>query len=249
MKRILCLFLMFLLVGCAQQETEQEQVETIEREQTEEQGTEQEEQASPSKEGNEEDDGLSEEKDNQKESESMNQQEDKGETALRFDTAEELAAAAVNWLDTKDFETLSQHIHPEEGVRFSPYAYVDVENDIVFTREELKNIKNDSSTYTWGHWDGSGDPIEMTFDEYYERFIYDEEYVNAEEVGIDTRLGQGTTVDNSKEVYPNSKIIEYHFPGFEQEYEGMDWRSLRIVMESIDNQWYIKGFIHDEWTI
>ncbi|MBP3950453.1 hypothetical protein [Bacillus suaedae] len=240
MKRILCLFLMFLLVGCAQEETEPVQ--------TEEQDTEQEEQETQSERENEEDNGVSEE-DNQEASGSTNQQEDEGEAALSFDSAEELAAAAVNWLDSRDFETLSHHIHPEEGVRFSPYAYVDVDNDVVFTQEELRNIKNDSSTYLWGHWDGSGEPIEMTFDEYYERFIYDEEYVNAEEVGIDTRLGQGTTVDNSKEVYPDSKIIEYHFPGFEQEYEGLDWRSLRIVMETIDNQWYIKGFIHDEWTI
>jgi hypothetical protein len=37
--------------------------------------------------------------------------------------------------------------------------------------------------------------------------------------------------------------------GFDPEYEGMDWRSLRLVFEKKNDIWYLVGIIHDQWTI
>jgi hypothetical protein len=51
------------------------------------------------------------------------------------------------------------------------------------------------------------------------------------------------------EVYPDATVVEFHFPGFEEKYEGMDWKSLRVVVEKLDNKWYVVGIIHDQWTI
>lgn len=103
--------------------------------------------------------------------------------------------------------------------------------------------------YHWGAFDGSGEPIEMIFADYYKRFVYDHDYAQAEKTAVNQRLGQGNTLDNSREVYPGATIVEYHFSGFDPQYEGMDWRSLRIVLEEYDGQWYVVGIIHDEWTI
>jgi (p)ppGpp synthase/HD superfamily hydrolase len=44
-------------------------------------------------------------------------------------------------------------------------------------------------------------------------------------------------------------MVEYHFSGFDPKYEGMDWRSLRLVFEEKDNIWHLVGIIHDQWTI
>ncbi|ARK32026.1 hypothetical protein [Halalkalibacter krulwichiae] len=160
------------------------------------------------------------------------------------DTAEE----AIQLLKTKDMERLSEHIHPNDGVRFSPYGYVDLQEDVVFTTEQMKNGLTDETVYQWGYFDGTGEPIKMTFKEYYDRFVYDEDYVNAEEISYNKRLGHGNSIDNTKEVYPGATIVEYHFPGFIEEYEGMDWRSLRFVLIEENNRWYLVGIIHDEWT-
>ena len=54
---------------------------------------------------------------------------------------------------------------------------------------------------------------------------------------------------NHDEVYPLAATIEYHFSGFDARFEGMDWRSVRLVLEQENGTWYLVGLIHDEWTI
>ncbi|MCT8138280.1 hypothetical protein H1D32_11280 [Anaerobacillus sp. CMMVII] len=162
---------------------------------------------------------------------------------------EEVADEIVMALQKKEMETISDFVHPRKGVRFSPYAFVQVNDDKVFTAEEVADLFNDETVYNWGSFDGTGEPIEMTFEEYFERFVYDQDYVNAEQKSVNERLGQGNTLDNTAEVYPEASVVEYHFASFDPQYDGMDWRSLRLVLENVDGTWYLVGVIHDEWTI
>lgn len=161
------------------------------------------------------------------------------------------AAAVLTALRDYDMEKLSELVHPEEGVRFTPYAYVDVDKNLVFSQNEIKDMSLDSTKYVWGSYDGKGDPIELTFSDYYKKFIFDEDYMNAEETNIsNAKLPvRGNTLDNCFEVYKNSIIVEYYFSGFDPQYEGMDWKSLRLVFEKMDDTWYLVGIIHGQWTI
>jgi hypothetical protein len=59
----------------------------------------------------------------------------------------------------------------------------------------------------------------------------------------------GNSIDNSQEYYPGARIVEYYFPGFDPQYAGMDWRSIRLVFMEENNIWYLVGIIHDQWTI
>ncbi|HAA25207.1 MAG TPA: hypothetical protein DCE11_03680 [Ruminiclostridium sp.] len=162
---------------------------------------------------------------------------------------EDRATNVLTAIKNYDMEKLADAVHPDKGVRFSPYAYVDVDKDLVFTAEEVKNLAADTKTYLWGYYDGSGEPINLSFSDYYKRFIYDADFLNAEQVGYNEALGHGNTINNSFDVYENSIIVEYHFSGFDPQYVGMDWRSLRLVFEKKDDAWYLVGIIHDEWTI
>ncbi|MBM7619171.1 hypothetical protein JOC95_001020 [Bacillus tianshenii] len=164
-------------------------------------------------------------------------------------TAEDTAFAAVKLIKEKDFSALKGLIHPTKGVRFTPYGYVDVNRNLVFTASEIGDLKENQKVYLWGEYDGTGDPIQLSFHDYYKKFIYDADFLLAEEISINKRIGQGNSIDNSKEVYPDSTVVEFHFPGFEEKYEGMDWKSLRVVLEKLDNNWYVVGIIHDQWTI
>jgi len=98
-------------------------------------------------------------------------------------------------------------------------------------------------------YDGTGDPIGLTPAQYCQRFIYDRDYTQAREVSYNRPLGQGNSLNNSLAVYPRAAIVEYHFPGFDPQYGGMDWRSLRLVFERKGRAWYLVGIIHAEWTI
>jgi hypothetical protein len=48
-----------------------------------------------------------------------------------------------------DMNRFADAIHPDKGVRFSPYGYVDVENNLVFTAGEIRKLAADSKIYLW----------------------------------------------------------------------------------------------------
>jgi len=148
----------------------------------------------------------------------------------------------------QDLESIAPYVHPEKGVRFTPYSYV-TEKDVVLTREEVENAGNDTEIRLWGHMDGIGTPIELTSEGYYERFVYGQDFINAEKKSQNDPIGGGNSINNASEYYPDAEIFEYHFPGFDEQFDGMDWESLRIVLEKHEGEWYVVGIIHAQWTI
>jgi hypothetical protein len=159
------------------------------------------------------------------------------------------ANEVLSIIKSKDMGKLSEVIHPDKGVRFSPYGHVSKETDLVFNSTQIKTLAADQKVYNWGSYDGSGEPIELTFADYHKKFVYDVDFLNAKEIGYNKILGMGNTLVNTSEVYPKAIIVEYYFPGFDPQYSGMDWRSLRLAFEKSGNTWYLVGIIHDQWTI
>jgi hypothetical protein len=165
--------------------------------------------------------------------------------AVDLETA---SVQVINALAEKDMAKVANYVQPEMGVRFSPYGFVREEHQ-VFLPDELAALVGSDQVYTWGAYDGTGDPIELTFDAYYQEFVYSSDFANPEQMGVNERIGQGNTINNIGEFYPGSSFVEYHFSGFDEEYEGMDWESLRLVFVQEDGTWWLVGIVHDEWTI
>jgi hypothetical protein len=144
-------------------------------------------------------------------------------------------------------EKFSNYVHPDKGVRFSPYAYVEPDQDLTFSADEVKALLSDNSKRQWGYYDGSGDSINMTFQQYFRRFVYTHDFSNTEDIYYNVISKKGNTTDNSREIYPDAVIVEYHVPASDP--SKMDWASLRLVLEEYNDDWYVTGLIHDEWTI
>lgn len=159
-----------------------------------------------------------------------------------------VAELVVDALAQNDIENLAEFVHPEMGVRFSPYAFVREEHQ-VFLPGDLPALVSLDEVYTWGSYDGTGETIELTFDSYYDEFVYSSDFANAEQMAVNERLGQGNSINNVREFYPGASFVEYHFSGFEDAYEGLDWESLRLVFLQEDGTWWLVGIVHDEWTI
>lgn len=161
----------------------------------------------------------------------------------------------VQALRDRDWATVARAVHPEAGVRFSPYAYVHAgpgapeDLDRSVQAGEIEALAVDPTIYRWGRFDGTGDPIDLDFAGYVDRFVYDADYAQPHVVGYGERVGWGNTIDNIAEVYPEAVTVEYHFTGFDPQVMGLDWRSLRLVLEEKDGNWYLVGVVHDEWTI
>lgn len=149
----------------------------------------------------------------------------------------------------EDMSGLSAYIDQTQGVRFSPYGYIDLANHQVFTAAQVPGLMNDPQIFSWGSYDGTGDPIDLSFADYFEDFVYDEDFINPHMIGNNLLIGKGNTLNNIADVYPNGEFVEFHFTGFDPQYEGIDWTSLRLVFEENNGTWYLIGIVHDQWTI
>lgn len=161
---------------------------------------------------------------------------------------EKTSEGVIKALKNKDTGFLADYVHPLKGVRFTPYTTVSLENDLVFSQEGMKNFFEDK-TYTWGYYDGSGEEIQLTPSDYYEQFVYSEDFINAPEIGYNEVLTSGNMVENQFEVYDNAIVVEYHIPEVNPEFSGLDWQSLRLVFEEYEGNWKLVGIIHNQWTI
>lgn len=158
------------------------------------------------------------------------------------------AAEVVAALRDKDFAKLSMLAHPDQGIRFSPYAFVDVQKHVRLDRATIARGFTNPQRYLWGHTDGRGAPMDWTFEEFYTRQLWDRDYSKATMIAIDTRQQSGNSLDNSARAYPKAHVVEYHLPSTDPN-TTLDWGSLRIVLEDKGGTWYVVGLIHDEWTI
>lgn len=152
----------------------------------------------------------------------------------------------ISLIRDRNYKELSKFVHPQKGIRFSPYSYV-TKQDLVFTASKVANFGSDKTKYIWGIFDGSGFDIEYTPAEYFNRFVYNKDFIKLGTVSYNKTQGIGNTFENQFEVYPNSTIVEYYYPG-SKKYSGIDWSSLCMVYEKYNGKWYLVGIIHNEWT-
>ncbi|WP_155613728.1 hypothetical protein [Paenibacillus peoriae] len=167
-------------------------------------------------------------------------------TAL-LSAIENESKTAIQALKNKDQKTLQQLTHPKKGIRFTPYATVTLNDDIVFDRVKIAEAFKDQTVYEWGSYDGSGDPINLTFEDYYKKFIFDRDYSRAERIGYNEIVHQGSSVINIREAYPHGIFVEYHF-SHGKDGNDIGWTSLRFVFEKYVGKWYLVGITHDQWT-
>lgn len=154
-------------------------------------------------------------------------------------------------IKNKNYDSLALFIDPVNGVRFSPNAFVDTSSDKVFKAETFKKeaTAKKQQKLTWGEYDGSGDPISLTIDEYFKKFVYDVDFLAPETRKVNEFIGGGNSQNNLLAVYDSCDFTESHFSGFDKKLDGMDWRSLRLVFKMKDGKYFLVGVIHDEWSI
>jgi len=169
------------------------------------------------------------------------------ETIPQEDTLVNFTKKILSIIKSNDLKAFAQYIHPKKGVRFSPYAYVDTTENILLKKTDF--IENLSKKYFWGYYDGSGEEISLTINDYFKEFVYDVDFIHAEEIKVDTLIGTGNSLNNMNEVYTNHHFVECYFSGFDPAYDGLDWRSLRLVFETYENKMVLIAIIHDQWTI
>jgi hypothetical protein len=153
------------------------------------------------------------------------------------------AAATIAAIHARDAAALSAYTHPTKGVRFVPYRAPDA-TDVVLDAAKVNAAFHDPTRRTWGAYDGSGEPIEGRFVDYFDQFVNDVDFAHAPHAGevqpADPYLAGA---------FPGAMVVEYRFDGFDAKFEGMDWRALRLVFEQDGEKWWLVGVVHDQWMI
>lgn len=160
----------------------------------------------------------------------------------------ELSKGILKAMKARDYRALAGYIHPVQGVRFTPYSFVDAEKDRVLKAADIKNISKSKKKLNWGDYDGSGEPIKMTAEEYFKRFVYDADFLGKGEITVNKVIYSGNTVNNVTEAYPGCEFVEFMIPMVDPQYEGADWRALRLVFKKENGKYYLIGVIHNEST-
>lgn len=166
------------------------------------------------------------------------------------------ADALLASMKAKDFQAVSAWVDAEQGVTFTPYSHVNFDNDLTLTADEVAGIATDPTVRHWGIYDGSGEPIDLTAADYWDRFVWNADYTAAPDVTVCGVAQQGNIPENVDTAYPQGpdaasgySYVEYHYSGLDPQYDGMDWCSLKVVFHQKDGAWKLVGIIHSQFTI
>lgn len=159
-----------------------------------------------------------------------------------------VAQQTIQAIKSGDFLTLAT-LASASGVRFTPYEHVNVATDIVLSTGQIANALAISAAYNRWSYDGSGEPINLWIGQYRAKFVYDVDFATAPIQQRNQVVQHGNIINNIATVYANKQIIEYHFTGFDAQYEGIDWKSLYLVFDQENGAWKLIGVIHGQRTI
>lgn len=152
-------------------------------------------------------------------------------------------------IENQDYDTLANLVHKEKGVRFTPFSTVNLENDLVLSPQQIKNIPEDTSLHTWGQQAGTGEIISMTISSYFARFVSPLSYSKAPNIATDSVILSGNALENIAEAYPDCRFIDFTFRSIDPELSGQDWSSLKLVFEAGGDGWYLVAVVHSQWTV
>ena len=150
-------------------------------------------------------------------------------------------------LKVKNYTELEKFIHPEKGVRFSIYAYIDANKDKKFSKTEFEKYADSNIKFTWGETDGEGKPVVMSIKNYLDNWVFKKDFSQSK-FSLNEFQGSGNSLNNLQKVYPQADFTENYIAGTEQ-YGGMDWKTLRFVFEKSNGKYFLVAVINDEWTI
>lgn len=85
----------------------------------------------------------------------------------------------------------------------------------------------DIIVYVWGIYDGIIRLIELSFKDYFERFVFDRDFSVVDMVIYNSIIGGGVIWDNIIEFYYWDIIVQYYFYVIEEVF--MDWISFCLV--------------------
>ncbi|MGL5434735.1 MAG: hypothetical protein ACRDBO_04940 [Lachnospiraceae bacterium] len=146
----------------------------------------------------------------------------------------------ISAINTGDFLTLKNYIHPVNGVRISCFNEASTSDIILYTETFSTDL-----VYIWGYEWGSGYRIQMSVAELFETIIYYKKYILYNPIYNPHNL-QDYADGNEYVFYDKCISVLYLYEGNEAS-TWLDWSGLKLIYQvHEDGNWYLTGIIHCE---
>ena len=150
-------------------------------------------------------------------------------------------------LANKDYDGITDDIHPTKGVLFSMYAFVQPNSDKVFTQAQYEQYLKDSKIrFTWGQLDGTGEILIVPLPEFLENHLQASRFNNSSPL-LNPSKSRGNIPNNIDNIYAKADFVEFYVEG-QEKYGFMDWRAMRLVFEEYQGENYLVAIVSDQWT-
>ena len=160
-----------------------------------------------------------------------------------------LAYTVLEHIRDDDFHALSQVVHPESGVVFTPYTTVNLSTDRRLSADQIAVLNTDTNIYIWGVYNGSGEPIELTPAEYFMQFVPADSCLKASIIGVDQIVRSGNALENLTDELPGVKFVDFHIPASQgTSLEDYDWSSLKLGFEEYEGRLWLTAIVFSKWT-
>ncbi|MDQ0351915.1 hypothetical protein J2R98_001747 [Alkalibacillus filiformis] len=150
----------------------------------------------------------------------------------------------LNW------EKVSEYLHQEKGLVYSPYSNVGFDDDLHFDKEIVKDFGNTEEQYSW-YWAQNDTEYKDTPNGFIENVIKTRADLNSSKYEVtygqitfnDSAYTNDTQINTINEEYPEAYYVEYyHEPKDLMEHDGKQ-QALRFVFEKIDEEWYLIALV------
>ena len=172
---------------------------------------------------------------------------EEGKRVKQAPTVDRISGRVIQLLKEKNWDELSQYVHSERGVCFTPEVYVS-KSDQVFMPVQLKSDQSRREKRNWGEQYGREDKGQMNLEEYYDRYVMDVDFTQADSVFYDKEKQWGNSINNARKAFESPYIVEYYIAGVNPAFGGMDWRALRLVFSPDGEGWGLVGIVHAAWS-
>jgi adenine deaminase len=132
----------------------------------------------------------------------------------------DIAGKILVAIKSKNYHLLATYVHPGVGVRFTAYTSVDTTDDAVLSAAQLINPATLSRKVMWGAFGTEDSSGKMTIRDYFNKFVYDVDFLHAPLKSVNQFHNAGTDLNNVKDAYPGADVVEFHFPGLIQNTRG-----------------------------
>ncbi len=151
-------------------------------------------------------------------------------------------------LKVKNFIELAKYTKIDEEVLFYPYSAIDTTIAKYFAPNLIAMIDRSEKKVYWADYDGSGKPMDLSINDYFEKYINDKDYQKADSIKTNQKIHLGNNGDNVAEVLRNTEFVEYFCKGTGK-MANKNWSVLRLVFRKFGNKYHLVGVIHRQWTI